>query len=74
LQQYYLKRTPYNISKNTPRETRDPPKLQFYYPRKVAKWHQESQEKMRERGERFWHNRVTVKNPCENEEGRRSFI
>jgi hypothetical protein len=26
--------TQYNGSKNTPRDTKDPPKLQFYYPRK----------------------------------------
>jgi hypothetical protein len=28
--------TPYNSTKNTPRDTRDPPKLHFYYPQNVA--------------------------------------
>ena len=40
--QEYTKRTP-----------RDPPNLHFIAPRKVTKWHQKSQERMRESGERF---------------------
>jgi hypothetical protein len=33
-----------------------------------TKNHERKWERMRERGERFWHNRVVVRNPCENEE------
>jgi len=36
--------------------------------------HKRKWERRRERGERFWHNRVAVKSPCENEERRLSFI
>jgi hypothetical protein len=32
-------------NKNAPRTPRDPPKLHFIAPRKVAKWHQKLQEK-----------------------------
>jgi hypothetical protein len=39
--------TQYNGSKNTPRDTKDPPKLQFYYPRKIC---QMAPRTMRENG------------------------
>jgi hypothetical protein len=59
-------------TKNAPRTPRDPPKIHFIAPRKVTKWApkitREKWERLRESGERFWHNRVVVKNLCQNED------
>ena len=71
----YQEKIPYKRTNNTPREhhrtPRDPPKLHFIAPRKVTKWQQNYKrkwERMRESGERFWYNGVTVKTSCQNEE------
>ena len=66
-----------NGSNNTPRDTRNPPKILFYYIREDfpigTKNHERKWERW-ERWERFWPNRVAVRNRCENEEGGLSFI
>jgi hypothetical protein len=67
-----------NGCKNTPRDTRNPQKLLFYYIREDlpngTKNHERKWEIMRERWERFWHNRVVVRIDVEMRRGRLSFI
>jgi hypothetical protein len=56
LQQYYLINPQHNGSKNTPRDTTNPPKLLFYYKREDfpngTKNHERKWERMRKKGER----------------------
>ena len=56
LQQYYLINSQHNGSKNTPRDTRNPPKLLFYYIREDfpngTKNHERKWERMRKRWEK----------------------
>ena len=67
-----------NGSKNTPRDTRNPPKLLFYYIREDlpngTKNHERKWERMRGEWERFWHNRVAVRIDVKMRRGRLSFI
>jgi hypothetical protein len=74
----YQDKIPYKRTKNTPKENQEIlQRLTFLLQERLpngTKNNKRKWERMRESGERFWHNRVAMKNSCQNEEGGLPFI